>query len=115
MDASFGQFDVPPALPTLKQSPLYFEYLISWGSETFRTQQLKEKSCPCCESSSGLLVCRLAIEKHSMFTVDCFTLMTWNVRQAVARSDNKEHEPAYMTQIPIVMLADAAMTASPST
>jgi hypothetical protein len=50
-----------------------------------------------------------------MFTVDCFTLMTWNVRQALAWSDNKEHEPAYMTQIPIVMLADAAMTTSPST
>jgi len=49
-----------------------------------------------------------------MFTVDCFTVMTWNVRQATAWSDNKEHEPAYLTQIPIVLLAHVAMTTLPS-
>jgi hypothetical protein len=49
-----------------------------------------------------------------MFTVDCFTVMTWNVRQSIAWSDNKEHEPAYLTQIPIVLLAHVAMTTLPS-
>jgi hypothetical protein len=49
-----------------------------------------------------------------MFTVDCFTLMTWNVRQAIVRSDNKEHEPADLTLIAIVLLAHAAMTTLPS-
>ena len=78
-------------------------------------RQLKEQPCPCFESSSGLPAYRLAIKRCRMFTVDCFTLMTWNVRHTVAWSDNKQHEPAYLTQIPIVLLAHAAMTTLPST
>jgi len=73
----------------------------------------KQQSCPFFESSSGLPVYRLAI-KRCMFTVDCFTLMTWNVRHTVAWSDNKKHEPAYLTQIPIVLLAHVPMTTLPS-
>jgi hypothetical protein len=49
-----------------------------------------------------------------MFTVDCFTVMTWNVRQTVLRRLTIQHEPAYLAQIPIVLLAHAAMTTLPS-